>query len=245
MFVDLLFAALILLVGHVGQQPPSDPTVRGVVRDPTGAPIYSATVSLRTDGRKVLTTSTNATGSFELRVPYGFYELEVRETGFQGYHKQLVLKRSSGAKVYDVMLLPEEAVNGAKLLNLLVAQAAHLTAGHGHSCGVLDLAHVTQVRLLGANQCVLRSLQQVSGFWICYVLPSVDSTVLRCMASGPTPFDLHQISVDSAAITSSTRSVPQISLKSWERCPDARVIRMDDGGLSCATHTSASELQVR
>ena len=64
---------------------PSSSVVRGVVRDQTGAVLRGAAVELATDvGRTVATTTTDASGGFQIAIPEaGKYILHVSFEGFR------------------------------------------------------------------------------------------------------------------------------------------------------------------
>jgi hypothetical protein len=84
-FSLLCLAAVVLTAPHdlLGQQVTG--AIQGLVADPSGAPVVSATVTAKdVDRGTVLTTQTNSEGLYNLpRVPVGRYEVRAESKGFQ------------------------------------------------------------------------------------------------------------------------------------------------------------------
>ena len=87
------------------------PFVRGIVVDPTGAPVPDTPVILEANGNIVQQTKTDAGGNFNANVPSGTYRFKTMHPQFTGVAIDLVVGRDFSnafgqSKLYGVLGLP-------------------------------------------------------------------------------------------------------------------------------------------
>jgi hypothetical protein len=113
-FPALLLATLLLPGALRSQTAARSQTIAGVVLDPSGAAIVGAEVALdRTDGSQLSHTVTDGVGGFQFRsVPYGSYQIDVRQSGFRETKATVVA--GNGTRPATRIVMPNLAVDFAE-----------------------------------------------------------------------------------------------------------------------------------
>ena len=146
---SLLVAWLLLLAGITKAQTPTTGQIAGVVRDPSGAVVSGAKLTLTSAGGTQRETSTNDSGRYAFSLlPPGNYQLEVIASGFAAAKLDQIVAKITETTTVDVQLVlatqKQEAVTVEALPPLVDAD----TAGRGT---VIEQTEVRQLPLPTRN----------------------------------------------------------------------------------------------
>lgn len=134
-FITLIAISAMLFVGIATRAQEVTATITGTVTDPSGAPVFGASVEARDVERgTTYPTRTNDSGVFNLpRLPVGTYEVKVTAQGFQSAKQPPVTLVLNQVARFTFQL----RVQGATEMVMVSEQVPgiadrHRPSGHGH-----------------------------------------------------------------------------------------------------------------
>lgn len=140
--------AVFLMVGHAVAQLDTA-VISGTVRDPSGAVIPGATITINNrDTGLVRTTATNGSGTYQMgEIPPGIYTIEAQATGFSSSQQKDVTLALSQALVFNFSL----SVGATTSTVQVSASAVNLDTGSATLGLTIPSETVTELPLNGNN----------------------------------------------------------------------------------------------
>lgn len=154
-------------------------TIQGSVRDPAGAVIAKANISVSPccSAKGASTANTDAYGSFVIEIAEGTYHVCGEARGFPQECVKVSVEANQTSRPTLVLKMSEQP---AQLSSIILDDALrHLAGEDATNCGRVRANSSSKV----ANTCVLRQFRSGHAFFVRYDLPSIDSEVAAGLAS--------------------------------------------------------------
>jgi hypothetical protein len=155
---SVLAVLTILLFGTLSAHAQGFGTLRGTVKDPTGAVLPQSTVTLKSTWTREQTTQTDSEGAFTISaIPFGEYTLEVESPGFAVLSQPIQMIAGSAPYV-ELTLSVVSTVNSVDVTATTAPLEA--TAPSAASAPILVSSHDIMQALPGADR--MASLQFIT-----------------------------------------------------------------------------------